>query len=150
MAVSVALSITAMGTVGPAVMGIVPMGVTLGVCTVLPATPPWACGLKARFAGLEGSLTPPPTFSGVHTLPVTGSRKPCPEACPKAIEASATATAVQIAKRMSFLPTSSLISNLGASGRGLGHRRSVAGQGRAPHVARLVGRERPRAMHGLA
>ena len=36
-----------------------------------------------------------------------------------------------------------------ASGGGLGHRRAVAHQGRAPHVARLVGRERPRAVHGL-
>src|SRR5262249_13389745 len=140
MALSVALSITAIGTLGPAVMGTVPMGVTLGVCTVLPATPAWACGLKARLAGLEGSLAPPPTFSGVHTLPVTGSRKPCPAACPNAVEASATASAADIANRMSFLSSS--------SGR-LGRRRPVAGQRRAPHVARLVGRERPGAMHGL-
>src|SRR5215475_10111092 len=136
MAVSVALSITAMGTLGPAVMGTVPMGVTLGVCTVLPATPPWACGLKARFAGLEGSLAPPPTFSCVQTLPVTGSRN------------WASAAVATVATRNAETSPRRMIS-LRISGGGLRHRGPVAGQGRAPHVARLVDREGPGPMHGL-
>src|SRR5262245_16867419 len=73
--VNVALSMLAMGTVGPAVMGTVPIGWTLGVCTLVPCTTVvCAWGLNARFSGRERSVGPRPTFSGVQIWPVTGSR----------------------------------------------------------------------------
>jgi hypothetical protein len=59
----------AMGTAGPAVIGTVPNGVTVGVCTTVPLTVV-VCprGSKARSAGVFGPLWPP-TFSGVQICP---------------------------------------------------------------------------------